>query len=148
MKCLLVLLSLLVSYSAFAENAIRSKPSRGKPAYFVFRDVNLTNQFVIKLKDSAKIRHARAILAGTQTDRLHVGGIVVKKRAPYNWRWSYHLHPDSIEFFDFSIEVCDATILYVQEHLNEVGGAFLPGNRWCPWSSELVREIHRRDVRR
>ena len=112
-------------------------------AYFVLRDSTRTNEFVILLRDRAKIRHARAILAETQTERTHVGGVIVKKRVPYNRRWSYHLSPRSIDFFDFSIEVCDANMLYIEENLDEVGGAFLPGSRWCPWSSTLVREIRR-----
>ena len=68
-------------------------------------------------------------------------GRIVKRTAPYNPAWSYHLEPASITFFDFSIEVCDATIPYVEEHLDEAGGAFLPGLWWCDGSSRLVREI-------
>jgi hypothetical protein len=40
-----------------------------------------------------------------------------------------------------SIEVCDAATSYVEEHLAEVGGAFLPGRRWCPWSSRVIAEV-------
>ncbi|WP_433227073.1 hypothetical protein [Microtetraspora malaysiensis] len=39
------------------------------------------------------------------------------------------------------LRVCDATIPYVEDHLDEAGGAFLPGLVWCPWSSRLVREV-------
>jgi hypothetical protein len=28
----------------------------------------------------------------------------------------------------------------VEEHLVDVGGALLPGNRWCPWMSHLTVE--------
>jgi len=44
-------------------------------------------------------------------------------------------------FFDFAVEVCDASMAYTQEHLEEVGGSFLPGNTWCPWGSQLEAEI-------
>jgi uncharacterized protein (TIGR03437 family) len=37
--------------------------------------------------------------------------------------------------------MCDASIPYVEQHLAEVGGAFLPGNTWCPWGSKLVQEM-------
>lgn len=30
---------------------------------------------------------------------------------------------------------------YVEKHLSDVGGAFLPGNAWCPWSSRLIAEV-------
>jgi hypothetical protein len=35
------------------------------------------------------------------------------------------------------MEVCDASMTYVEDHLDEVGGAFLPGAQWCPWDSKL-----------
>jgi hypothetical protein len=40
-----------------------------------------------------------------------------------------------------AVEVCDASIQYVEGNLDAAGGAFLPDLRWCPWSSHLVREI-------
>lgn len=43
--------------------------------------------------------------------------------------------------FEMQIEVCDANVTYVEEHLDEVGGGFLPKSFWCPWSSELEAEI-------
>jgi hypothetical protein len=49
--------------------------------------------------------------------------------------------PQSIEFFDVAAEVCDASMGYVQEHLGEIGDAFLPDSVWCPWGSELTREL-------
>ena len=110
---------------------------------FLFRDVSPEQGFVFELRDPAKIAHARAILAGEETAAVHVMGTVVKSRAAYNPRWSYHLDPASVEFFEFAIEVCDATMQYVEEHLEEVGGAFLPGGTWCPWSSQLVAELVR-----
>ena len=97
--------------------------------------------FVIELIEKTKIVHARRILAGTEQKQVHVSGIVVKAPKPYNKAWNFHLSSDSITFFDFSVEVCDASIKYVAEHLDEVGGAFLPAGRWCPWRSRLLREI-------
>ncbi len=71
-------------------------------------------------------------------------GRIVKRRAPYNARWSYHLAPDTINFFHYAVEVCDATIPYAEEHVDEVGGAFLPGGHWCPghpaWSARWPRQ--------
>jgi len=51
------------------------------------------------------------------------------------------LDPKSIKFAQTGIEVCDANIEYVEDHLDEVGGAFLPGCQWCPWESRIVRQI-------
>ncbi|GAM19835.1 hypothetical protein SAMD00019534_030100, partial [Acytostelium subglobosum LB1] len=99
------------------------------------------NHFNIMLTNQTLIDHARDLIKNRTTDNPHVMGIVVPKRALYNPFWSYHLDSKSIVFFDFAIEVCDAAISYVQEHLSEVGGAFLPGNIWCPWSSQVVNEL-------
>ncbi|MEZ7127690.1 calmodulin-binding protein [Nonomuraea sp. AD125B] len=132
MAVLAALATLSVATPAPAQAAV--------PAYFVMTDITREN-FVVQLTDPAKIQHARDLISGTTTDKPHVLGHIVKRPAPYNPRWSYQLNPDTISFFDFGIEVCDATIPYVEDHLDEAGGAFLPGLVWCPWTSRLVREI-------
>lgn len=114
----------------------------GLAAEEVYFEVDGSNQtFVIRLTDPAAIREARAIVSGAQTDRVSVSGLVVKAPALYNPRYSFHLDAGSISFFSFATEVCDAAPGYVEEHLAEVGGAFLPGNRWCPWNSKVAREV-------
>ncbi len=113
------------------------------PAYFVFSQLspkNETRYFVFQLLDEARIAQARAILA-SPSDMRHVQGVIVQQKVAYNPRWAFHLKPDTIGFFEMQIEVCDANVTYVAEHLDEVGGAFLPHSFWCPWSSRLVREI-------
>jgi len=114
-----------------------------KSAYFEFitpPDPDTTT-FTIKLTEAEQIAHARRILSGKETLATHVSGEIVKTPAPYNPPWKFHLSPKSIHFFEVKAEVCDATIQYVADHLDEVGGHFLPGNHWCPWSSQLVREV-------
>jgi hypothetical protein len=109
-------------------------------AFFVFSD-SRGDEFVIELSDAQKIAHARRLLSGQTTEQPSVMGVIEKSTAPYNTEWNFHLVPDSIEFFDFAVEVCDAGIQYVEDNLDDAGGAFLPGLQWCPWSSHLVREI-------
>ena len=111
------------------------------PARFVFETPPAPDQFVIELTDESKIQQARNILNGTQKDETHVVGRIIKRPAPYNSKWSYQLDPATISFFSMAIEVCDAPIRYVEDHLDEAGGAFLPGLYWCPWNSRLVKEI-------
>ncbi len=112
-----------------------------KPALFRFTDINEEPRFVIQLVELEKVEHARRILRGEETLRVHIQGLIVKEPAAYNPGWSYHLAPKSIDFFEVAIEVCDATIDYVEEHLDEVGGSTLPGSHWCPWTSRLVDEV-------
>jgi len=112
-----------------------------KTAYFEFTGSQPTDRFVIKLDDSQKIHHARRILAGQEKAKIHVAGTIISKRVPYNTSWSYHLQSESIQFFEVAIEVCDADMRYIEEHLNQIGGSFLPKAHWCPWNSKLTREV-------
>jgi hypothetical protein len=115
-------------------------------AYFVVGFAPEHWTFTILLTDSAKIQDARDIVNGVQTDRVSVMGTIVKAPAPYNPLWSYHLDPASIEFFQFAVEVCDAHPQYVEQHLQEACGAFLPHCVWCPYSSVIVAEMHLREL--
>ncbi|MFJ2954699.1 calmodulin-binding protein [Streptomyces sp. NBC_00669] len=110
------------------------------PAYFEMTDITRAT-FVIKLTNSTEIEHARELISGETTDEPHVITRIIPRPAPYNPRWSYQADSDQTSFFDQGLEVCDATIPYVEEYLDEVGGAFLPGRIWCDWTSRLVREI-------
>lgn len=110
-------------------------------AYFQFDIPPRPATFTIKLLDPVLIQHARDLLAGRTTSQPHVMGTIVKAPAPYNRPWSYHFNPATISFFDLAIEVCDGSIQYVEDHLEEVDTDFLPGSRWCPWGSRLIKEV-------
>lgn len=109
-------------------------------AYFVLQDVS-QKELIFELTDEAKIQKARDIISGKEEYETHVMGRIVKRQVPYNPNWSYHIDPNSIQFFAMAIEVCDATIPYVEDHLDEACGAFLPGCYWCPWTSRITREV-------
>ena len=112
-----------------------------KTAYFKVAGTEEEDAFVIALTDPATIAEARAIVDGQQPTKVHVTGLVVAGEAAYNRPWHFYLDPSSISFFELSTEVCDAATSYVEAHLAEVGGAFLPGRRWCPWSSRVIAEV-------
>ena len=114
------------------------------PAYFSFEQTDpkaIVQSFIFELRDPVRIAEARDILANPKATNRHVMGTIVQSPAPYNPGWSFHLDPDTISFFAYAIEVCDANVTYVEKHLDEVGGSFLPKSRWCPWTSELIREL-------
>lgn len=118
-------LSLLVGCAASSDDM---SMQGGTPAYFRVDDGDAREAFVIQLFDPA-----RAIVTGSEKTRVHVMGTVVSRPKQYNPPWHFHLGPDSISFFETAIEVCDATTTYVEAHLAEVGGSFLPNAHWCPW---------------
>ncbi|MEU7168419.1 calmodulin [Streptomyces morookaense] len=109
-------------------------------AYFAFQQ-QPGQEFIFELTDEEMITHARKIVSGEETERVHVMGRIIKRKAPYNPGWDFHLDPASIQFFEVAIEVCDANMQYVEDHLDEACGAFLPGCHWCPWDSKVVREV-------
>ncbi|KAI8642100.1 hypothetical protein BD408DRAFT_417079 [Parasitella parasitica] len=109
-------------------------------AYFAFKTYE-SQEFVFQLTDDAKIAEARRILSGEETNSVHVMGRIIKRPAPYNPRFDFYLDPATVTFFLHAIEVCDASLSYVNDHLDEACGAFLPGCFYCPWTSRLTREI-------
>ena len=108
--------------------------------YFKVTDGVGRNDFVIKLTDPVKIQNARDQLNGV-VPKLHITGLIIKSTVDYNPNYSYHYDPDTIDFFEYAMEVCDATFNYTEENLADAGGAFLPGLRLCPWGSLLVEEV-------
>jgi hypothetical protein len=108
--------------------------------YFKVTDGVGRNDFVIKLTDPVKIQNARDQLNGV-VPKLHITGLIIKSTVDYNPNYNYHYDPDTIDFFEYAMEVCDATFDYTEEYLDEAGGAFLPGLRLCPWGSELLEEV-------
>ncbi|MEM7372585.1 MAG: hypothetical protein AAF587_28450 [Bacteroidota bacterium] len=114
--------------------------STSPSAYFRFSDAD-NRLFVIELTDPGNIEHARSLLRGDVQSPSHIRGKIVKESVPYNPAWSFHIDPESIEFFEKSVEVCDASIQFVEDNLKDVCGSTLPNCEWCPWTSRLVDEI-------
>jgi hypothetical protein len=115
-----------------------------RPVNFEFSQADAAGnkrRFVFQLIDSARVTEARSILRDSTSQKRHVSGVIVRGRAKYNPLWSFHLRPDSIYFFELQAEVCDANVVYVEQHLDELGGSFLPRSFWCPWSSYLEDEV-------
>lgn len=138
--------SLTASAAVLALAGISAPPAAGAgrsaddtAAYFQAADYRDT--FVLKITDPKTIAHARALLDGSTTDQPHVMGRIVKTQVAWNSDWSFHINPETVRFFDFAIEVCDSSVRYTEDHLDEAGGPFLPGLYWCPWSSRLVKEL-------
>jgi|1185.fasta_scaffold297018_1 hypothetical protein len=114
------------------------------PAHFMFVQKAPNGdlqRFVFEVVDPTEIAEFRRIIENRTIPTRHVSGVIDQHRAPYNPQWSFHLIPGTIGVFEMQIEVCDANVTYVEAHLDEVGGSFLPRSFWCPWSSELDSEV-------
>jgi hypothetical protein len=110
-------------------------------ALFAFTQGNPDQTFVFRTCDPAVIDHARALLKSDRPGRMHPTGTVTAGAVAYNPQWHYHLDEASVSLAEMSIEVCDADMAYVEAHLADVGGAFLPGGHWCPWNAVLTGEV-------
>ena len=82
-------------------------------ATFVMKDSH-GSHFNFILNNTILIQHARDLISGRTTERSKVMGIIITKPMPWNKPWGYYLDTNSISFFDFATEVCDANIMYVQ----------------------------------
>ncbi len=102
-------------------------------AYFCVSDA-AGDSFVLKLTDEAQIDHARDVVRGIEQQLIHVGALTLGGPVPWNPGWQFHIPPDSVYFFENSIEVCDASIRAVDQ-----GGP--PAGNWCPWTSEIFGEL-------
>lgn len=123
-------------------SARQPRRQRTKPVFFkVGFPTEQEGTFVLRLVDPGTIQAARNAVRDPDNHPHHVMGTLVKKDARFNPGWSYHLLPRSVEFFDQATEACDATPQYVEEHLEEACGAFLPDCRWCPWTSKVLAEV-------
>jgi hypothetical protein len=110
-------------------------------AHFRVHDGADSPDFIIRLANPETILFARNQMTIPVEQRLSITGIIVKEASCWNPNYGYSYDPATVEFFELSMEVCDATFAYTQEHLQEAGGAFLPGLRLCPWASFVVEEV-------
>lgn len=97
----------------------------------------------IELATPELIRHARQLMAGEDVGRIPNGRIVRDDSGaddsgidnsvsdPINAPWSWHIDPATLEFADFTTEVCDGLPQYVED-------GTLTSDYFCPWSAEII----------
>ena len=88
-------------------------------------------QYRIELTDPADIAIARQLHAGQEAPRIPNGLIVRGDDGGVNIGYSWHIDPASLEFADFTTEVCDGLPSYVED-------GTLTGDYFCPWSAEVI----------
>ena len=123
---------LLTKVHAFVDFLVTSRSSdpNNKEYYFVSRIVQ-----------EQSIADARAELSKTSGFRI-ISGTISKTPVEWNPGWSFHLIPETVFFGDFFIEVCDANVVYVEDNLDDAGGAFLPNLKWCPWGTRVLLDLN------
>src|SRR5688500_5143866 len=127
------ILAALIPGAALTAEPTYAQTDQPQEAFFVFDVPPYPETVVFKLTDPLKIQEARNILATGK--RRIVAGTIIKQPVYYNSPWTFHLDPKSIAFPESAIELCDATIRYIEENRDVAYPS------WCPWSSRLLREI-------
>jgi len=87
-------------------------------------------EYRIRLTDPDNIDIAQKLLAGESAPRIP-NGRVVRGDPDVNVGYSWHIDPDSVEFADTAIEVCDGRPSDVEKRV-------ITSDRYCPWSAQLV----------
>ncbi len=86
--------------------------------------------FKIELITPELVAHAKQLLAGEEVPNIPVGDIV-RDDPSVNEPWSWHIHPASLEFADFTTEVCDGLPEYVED-------GTLTSDIYCPWLAKVT----------
>jgi hypothetical protein len=88
--------------------------------------------FVARATRPSLLDSIRAELARPVDERRFPNGPVRAADPGENLAWSWAYEPDAWHLTDFSIELCDATPRYVEDHLDEWLGSV---GHYCPWAA-------------
>jgi hypothetical protein len=86
--------------------------------------------FKVELDNPQLVEHAQKLLAGDEVASIPVGRIV-RGDPSVNAPWSWHIDPASLEFADFTTEVCDGLPEYVED-------GTLTSDTYCPWGAKIT----------
>jgi hypothetical protein len=86
--------------------------------------------YKIELATPELVEHVKQLMAGDEVAGIP-NGIVVRDDAGPNKPWSWHIDPASLEFADFTTEVCDGLPSDVEDDL-------ITSDRYCPWQATVT----------
>lgn len=87
-------------------------------------------EYRIRLTDPEDIAVAQRLLAGEAAPRIP-NGLVVRDAPDVNAGYSWHIDPESVEFADTTIELCDG-------RPSDVENRVITSDRYCPWAAEVI----------
>ena len=124
---LTLILFSLAWLTACAGSATEVPQKEGVVVTFRVADVE---EYRIRLTDPADIEIARKLLAGEEAPRIP-NGVVVRGDPDVNVGYTWHIDPESVEFADITMEVCDGLP-------SDVEKGIITSDRYCPWSAEVI----------
>lgn len=90
----------------------------------------IAEEYRILLTDPVNIEIAELLLDGELAPSIP-NGLIVRGDTGVNEGWSWSIEPDSVEFADVTMEVCDGLPSHVED-------GTLTTDRFCPWSAEVI----------
>jgi len=87
-------------------------------------------EYKIQLTDPTDIAIAQKLLAGEEAPAIP-NGIIIHGDPGVNEGYSWHIDPETVEFADFTTEVCDGLPSDVEQGI-------LTSPYYCPWSAEVI----------
>jgi hypothetical protein len=107
-----------------------SGPVTGGPVIVTFEVVD--EEYRILITDPNDIAIALQLLAGDPLAPRIPNGLVVRgDDGGVNTGYGWHIDPESLEFADLTIEICDG-------RPSDVEAGSISGDRFCPWEAEVV----------
>lgn len=105
-------------------------PSTAPQAVVVTMRVADSEDFRVLLTDPADIAVAYDLMNGERESAIP-NAVVVRGDPSVNTGYSWHMDPDTFEWADMTIEVCDGLP-------SDVEGNTITSDRYCPWSAVVI----------
>ena len=106
-----------------------SAPPTGSTGVVVTFQVE-AEQFRILVTEQELIAHVQQLLAGGEEGRIP-SGVIVRGETGVNEGWSWSIDPQSLEFADMTIEICDGLPSHIED-------GTLTTERYCPWGAQVI----------
>ena len=122
-----ILICLLASIAACSPASTKTPSPQG--VVVTFR-VAGNEEYKIRLTDPADIEIARRLLNGEEAPSIP-SGVVVRGSSDVNTGYTWHIDPETVEFADVAVEVCDGLPSDVEQGI-------ITSDRYCPWGAEVI----------
>lgn len=110
--------------------ATATAPDPGREGVVVTFLVAGEEEYKIHLTDPEDIEIARTLLAGGEAPSIP-NGVVVRGDPGVNSGYSWHIDPETVEFAEMTMELCDGLPSDVEQMI-------ITSDRYCPWSAEVI----------
>jgi hypothetical protein len=108
-------------------------PAHASSRAYVVTFTTPAGHFTALIDDAAAVAHIDETIAAGSVVIGIPNGLVVRGNGGVNGRHDWHL--EDVELADLTVEVCDGTADYLDEHLDEW---IADVGRYCPWGARLA----------